>query len=481
MNKKKIFNALSWSFIGTYGNQAVLFLVGVILARLLEPGDFGIIAMILVFSNFGQLLTDLGFSNAVIQGKSNTREDLSTVFFLNLGLGIFFCLVFFLGAPLLASFYNEARLVPLTRLMSLIFIFYSLSSIQRTLFIKKLEFKPEAQVILISSILSGTIAVFMALENFGALALAAKLLLQRVFETAFFWLKSDFRPRWVFKKASLKKYWSFSMNITAASLLNGLTQNIDRLIIGKLFSTQLLGFFDRARKYSDLARSNIANIFGKVLFPVFSEIQEDKERFIRIYHKIVNIICFFSIPFFLVLIIIAEPLVVVLITVKWLPSVKLLQILALSGVTYPLSMVMVKAIAAKGRADLFFQLDVVKTVLYILFIVAGSFWGLLGVVIAITIANFIGLAINAVALGRVLEITIKSQVSRVIGPLLTSLAMFGLLVFVDRTLDLVHNHKLWLLPVLGLLSYLTVNYLFNRKQLTNLVELLRGLKKESRD
>lgn len=477
MNRKTILKALSWSFIGTYGNQGILFIVGIILARILDPVDFGIIAMILVFYNFSQILIDLGFSNAIIQSKTNTQDDLSTIFYLNIGFGLLFSLIFFFSGELIASFFNLVQLKTITKVFSLIFVLFALSSIQRTLIIKKLDFKSEAKIMMFSSVVSGCTAIFLALRGFGVWALLVKIILQRFFETLLFWLKSRWRPSFVFKIDSIKKYFRFSMNITAATLLNGLTQNIDRLIIGKIFSAETLGFFDRSKKYNDLSRSNIANIFGKVMFPVFSEIQDNDEKFKSVYKKIIGAICFFSIPFFLVLILIARPLIIVLITDKWLPSVKLLQILALSGFTYPVSMVIAKAIAAKGRADVFFRLDVYKTTLFLVGIAAGTYWGVVGVVTAISIAGFAGLAINSVALGRIIRLKIRSQVRVMLAPLIHSAIMFLILIVVGRLIDMDNYQKLIILPIVGMISYFGLNYFFNHKQVAELSGVLQSFRK----
>jgi O-antigen/teichoic acid export membrane protein len=298
MDKSKILKALSWNFIGVYGNQAVLFVVGIILARLLEPEDFGLIAMILVFYNFGQIFVDLGFNNAIIQRKTNTREDLSTLFYVNLIFGVVLFGLLFFSSDMIARFYQKAELVEITRVIALIFIFFALSSIQRTLVIKEMNFKFESMVILISSMVSGIIAIFLAFKGFGVWALVLKVVLQRLFETILFWMKRKWRPIPVFRLDSIKKYLGFSLNITAATILNGISQNIDKLIIGKIFSAQSLGFFDRAKKYNNLAQSNIALIFGKVMYPVFSEIQDDTERFNRIYNKTIQMISFFTLPLF---------------------------------------------------------------------------------------------------------------------------------------------------------------------------------------
>lgn len=479
MNKNIILKALSWNIIGTFGNQATLFVIGIILARLLKPEDFGIISMVLVFSSFGQILIDLGFNNAIIQKRTNTQTDLSTIFYLNLIIALILFIILFLSSNAIAYFYNENKLINVTKVMSVIFVVYSFSSVQRTLIIKKLDFKSEGIIIMISSITSGGISIVLALKGYGVWALVLKIVLQKFFETILFWLKSQWYPSLVFKVKSIKKYLNFSLNITAASLINGITQNIDRLIVGKVFSAEILGFFDRSKKYNALFRSNIANILGKVMFPVFSEIQDDNEKFINIYRKTVKMICFFTVPFFLILVLIAKSLIIVLITDKWISSVILLQILAVSGFTYPVSMIMVKAIVAKGRADIFFKLDVIKTMLYVFSILIGIYWGIIGVASAITLVNFIGLAINSLAISKLIKFRMQNQVRDVSTIFLISITMSSILIIIKIIIVMNNFQTLIILPIAGIIIYALANYIFSHKQIEEIKSLFARIIKKA--
>lgn len=473
MDKKVIFKALSWNFIGIYGNQGILFAIGIILARILKPEDFGIIAIVLVFSSYGQILIDLGFSNAIIQDKSSSREDLSSVFYFNIAVGFLFFIILFFFSDHLADFYREERLNVITKLMSLLFIFYALTSIQRTLFIKRLDFKSETSIILISSVISGGVSIFLALRGSGVWALVVKVLLQKFLETILFWLKSRWRPVLVFNIKTLKKYFNFSLNMTGATLVNGFTQDIDRLIVGKVFSPGTLGFFDRSKRYNDIVRMNLGNMFGKVMFPVFSDIQNNSEKFMNIYRKSIKMICFLTMPLFFILTAVAEPLIVVLITEKWLPSAQILQVLSFSGFTYPLSAVMVKTLAAKGRADILFRLTTITAVLYVIAIFGGSRWGIFGVAAAITVVNFIGLLINSCAVCKLIKLSILTQFKDVLETVTISLIMLAILLFIPVCISLSNYLNLVILPAAGITIYGVISYFFNRKQIDELKSLLK--------
>ncbi len=465
MNKRIIFRALSWNFIGTYANQAVLFVIGIILARLLEPKDFGVVAIVSVFAAYGEIFINLGFSNAIIQDKSPSQKDLSTVFFFNVGAGLIFFVVFFSCSGLVASFYDEQQLVVITRLMALLSIFYALASVQRTLLVKKLDFKTETSVILVASLISGSISIFLAVKGYGVWALVLKVLLQRFLEMSFFWLKNTWRPSLLFNPGTIKKYFNFSLNMTGATLLDGFTQDIDKLIVGKVFSSQILGFFDRARRYNDIARKNLGKMMGKVMFPVFSEIQDNEKKFLGIYRKTVQMICFFSVPFFFIIASVAESLIVVLITGKWLGAARLLQVMALSGFAYPISVVMVQTLAAKGRADILLKLNIVATILYVSGILVGSRWGIFSVAIAIAIVHFICLVINSIVVCRLIKFSFLTQVKDVLRMLIIALVMLVVIVLIPHFVSLDHVLTLIVLPLSGILVYLLLNYLFNRSQL----------------
>lgn len=476
MDKTRIFKALSWNFIGMLGNQVVLFIIGIILARLLDPEDFGLVAMILVFSNFGQIFIDLGFNNALIQNKTNSQEDLSTLFYVNIVFGLILFFILYFSSGVIASFYNKTELIEITKVISVIFIFFALSSIQRTLVIKNLDFRFETFVLLAASLISGTIAIIFALKGFGVWALVFKVVLQRFFEALFFWIQQRWRPSLIFRLNSIKKYINFSLNVTASTILAGISGNIDKLIIGKTFSADSLGFFDRAKNYNNLVQSNLGLIFGKVMYPVFSEIQDETERFNRIYEKTIQFICFFTLPIFFIMIVVAKPLIVVLITDKWLPSVKMLQILAVSGFTYPLSMVIVKAILSKGRADLVFQLDFIKTILYFIAILLGSKFGILGVLIAITIVNYMSLTLNALALSIVCTIKIYKQLKIILLPFVFSSSMWIFLFIINRILIMNELSRLVTLLGLGTIFYISLNYFFNYGMLIEIKNTLTLIK-----
>jgi len=471
-----VVNATAWSAIGIFGRQGIAFIVGIFLARIVEPEEFGLIAMITVFSSFGQTFLNFGFGKALIQNKFTSQEDLSTVFFFNLIMGLMLGSIFYFGSHLIASFYNLPILVRLTQFISLIFIFNAFAIIQRTLLLKKIDLKSETFVIVTSALISGGVAIFLACKGFGVWALAVYIVYQSFIETLLLWLTNKWRPDFVFKISSLTKFLRFALNMLSAGLFNSLAQNIDKLIIGKIFSASALGYFQRSKRFNDFARQNLGVIFSKVIFPVLSGVQDDDEKFIAHYRKTIKAIALLVTPLFFVLIVIAKPLIVFLITDKWLPSVKLLQILAVSGFIYPLSAVMVNAIAAKGRADIFFKLDVVKTILYIIGILVGSLWGITQIVIAITITGYLGFYINIHIISKLIHLSVKDQLNDIATPIILSISMLILLFIISYLINLREVSQLFILPLIGFAFYLIANYVFDPKMFFEMKNIVQKVK-----
>ncbi len=463
MNTNKVTKATLWSSVGIFGRQGIVFIIGVFLARILGPEQFGLIAMIAVFSNLGQLFLNFGFSQALIQHSNTSQEDLSTVFFFNLTMGFGFGSLLYLGSYPIANFYSQPELVRLIQFVSLIFVFHAFSIIQRVLLLKKIDFKSETTVIILSSLISGSIAIFLAYRGFGVWALAVKIVLQSFSESFLLWLINNWRPTLIFKISSLRKFLRFALNMFGAGILNNLTQNIDNLIIGKLFAVAQLGFFERSKHFNSLAHRNLGAVFSRVMFPVLSDLQDDNERFIDVYRKTIRMVSFLVTPLFAGLIVIAKPLIVLLIGVKWLPSVKLLQILAISGFAYPLSAIMVNAIAAKGRADIFLKLDIVKSTLGIIGIFVGSLWGIMGIVTAITITGYIGFYINIHVISKLLPISVTEQFKDMAIPIILSTLMLFLLFTISNLNNMNLINELLILPLIGTTFYLITNSIFNRK------------------
>ena len=472
----RLVRATIWSTIGISSRQTIVFVVGIILARILEPSDFGLIGMVLVFATLGQVFTDFGFSKALIQSKENSNSDLSTVFYINLLSGILFATLFFLSSGLIARFYERMELVNLTRFISLIFIFNSLSIIQRTLLYKRIDLKSESAVLIIAALISGGVAIYLGYNGFGVWSLAIKLVLQSLLEAILFWIFNRWTPRLIFSMDSVRKYLKYALNMFGAGLLNIISQNIDKLIVGKLFSAAVLGYYDRAKTFNAFLQQNIGMIYIKVMFPALSEMQDDHETFLRTYRKSISLVSMLSIPFFFMLIVLAKPLIILLLTDKWLPAVKILQILAFSGFIFPISGILVNAIAAKGRADLFLKLDAIKTAMLLVGLVIGAIWDIMGVVIAITIVRYFSLFINFFVLSRLIDFSLIKQVRDIAHAFVFAGFMLMVMGLISFLTDMSFLSEVLILPIIGIAVYAVLYLVFYPAILLDLQKIIKALR-----
>jgi O-antigen/teichoic acid export membrane protein len=303
-------------------------------------------------------------------------------------------------------------------------------------------------------------------------ALAIKVVFQSGIESILLTCTNKWIPSFVFKIDSIKKYFSFAGNMLLAGLLSSVTKNLDRIIVGKIFNATTLGFFDRSKNYNGLIQQNLAATFTKVFFPYYSLYQNDKNTFIRAYRKSIRSVAFIVVPIYFGIIAIAEPLIVILITEKWIFTAKLLKILALSGFTYPLSALMVNAIASQGRADIFLLLDIIKTTIYIISILIGSTMGIFGLTWAATTASFINFYVNLYAVKKLTKIKIYSQIKDMSFPVIASLCMLIILIIMEINLRVDALTKLIIVVSTGAAIYSVGTMLFNRPMVREMKKLI---------
>jgi O-antigen/teichoic acid export membrane protein len=279
--KSKTLHALSWSFFESAGVQGIRFIIGIILARLLFPEQFGLIGMLMIFMAVAQTLLDSGFGAALIQKNEVTQKDICSIFYFNILVGILIAGILGLVAPWIAAFYNQPILIPLTRAMSLVIIINSFGLIQSTILSKQIDFKTQTKVSLIAGIMSGIIGITLAATGFGVWSLVVQQISSAFFRTVFLWFLNPWRPALIFSLKSLQEMFSFGSRLLASGLLNQVFENIYLLAIGKLFSASDLGYFTRAKAFGDLPTHTLSGMVGRVTFPVFSTIQDDPVRLKR--------------------------------------------------------------------------------------------------------------------------------------------------------------------------------------------------------
>lgn len=423
--KEKTAGALFWSFIERIGQNGMQFVIAIILARLLSPAEFGLIAMLALFMAVAQSFIDSGFGSALIQKRDASHIDECSIFYFNIFVGISAAGALCLSAPWIASFYNTPILVPLTRVLSLNLIINALGLIQATLLTKHIDFKTQLKVGLLATVFSGTIGVIMAYMGFGVWSLVFQSLGQNIFRTCLLWIMVHWRPAWTFSIYSLRSLFVFGSKLLFSGLFDTVFQNIYLVVIGKLFSPTDLGFYGRARDFSQFPVQNVSSSVERVTFPVFSTIQGDKIRLKEGVRKALSMMAVLTFPMMVGLMIVARPLVVVLIGEKWLPCVSYLRLLCIVGMLYPLHVINLNVLKAQGRSDLFFRLEVIKKSMALTAIVITCRWGITAMIIGQIVTSIIAYYLNSYYTGKLLRYSAVAQIRDVMPAFIFSCIMGG--------------------------------------------------------
>lgn len=389
--KKKTLHGFGWSFADNLGNQMVTFCVTLVLARLLTPSDFGMIAMITVFTAIANTFIDSGFSTALIRKLNCTQRDYSTVFYFNISIGLLLFSVLFLAAPALSRFYEYPELEAITRTISLVVIIGSFSVIQRIILTKNIDFRRQAKVSLISAIASGILGISMALWGFGVWSLVGQVLSRQLFQSILLWVFSSWRPSLIFSVKSFRELFGFGSKILASSLIDTLYKNINSLVIGKFFSSATLGYYTNADKFQSVFSTNLTQTIQRVSFPVLSSFQKDELKIKNAYKKLLINTMIVTFALMLGLAAVAESVVILSMGKQWEQVIPYLQLLCFSGMFYPLHAINLNIINVKGSPGDFLKLEVIKKIVAVPVLVAGILWGvyvLLFGMIAISILSF---------------------------------------------------------------------------------------------
>lgn len=338
--------------------QIIQFVIGIFMARILTPGDYGMVGMLSIFMAVSQSLINSGFSNALTRKIDRTEVDFSTVFYFNIVVGILLYLIIFFAAPYIADFYHTPLLSDLTKIVALPLIFNSLCIVQQARLTIKMDFKTQAKISVTSSIVTGVSGLAMAYSGFGVWTLAYSAVIGAVVRCVLMWILTHWHPLWTYSWKSFRELFSYGSKLLASGLIDTIYNNIYPIIIGRLFSAKELGYYSRANGYAALPATTIYSMISRVTFPLLCEIQNDEERLQRIYRQLLTLFAFIIFPIMMIFMALARPIIIFLITEKWEPCVVYLQILCLSYIFYPIHAINLSLLQVKGRSDLFLRLEI---------------------------------------------------------------------------------------------------------------------------
>ena len=361
--KDKTVKGTFWSGIDNVAQMGVSFVVSIVLARLLSPDDYGLLGLIAVFTAVCTALINGGFSSALIRKKEASEDDYSTAFIVNLGLSILLYAVIFLCAPAIANFFGRQELVSLTRVSSLGMIIGALAIVQQTRLTKRIDFKTQTKVTLIASILSGIVGIVMAFLGFGVWSLVAQQLSSQTLRTVLLWIFNKWAPRLRFSSNSFHDLFGFGWKMMLSGVLDTVWKELYQVVVGKFYSPATLGQYTRAKQFSQLFSSNLTSVIQRVTYPVLSNIQDEKERMISAYRRIIKVTMFITAICMFFLGAISEPLLYCLIGPKWHEAATYLPLICISGSLYPLQAINLNMLQVQGRSDLFLGLEIVKKII----------------------------------------------------------------------------------------------------------------------
>lgn len=483
--KRKTISGLIWSFTDLMANQGIQFILQIILARLLLPEHFGLIAMISVIIAISNSIIDSGFTQGLIREKKPTQEDYSTVFYFNLFMALAIYIVIYISAGVISDFFRETRLIPILKVLSLVLIINSFGIIQRVILIKNVDFRTQTKINVVAGVLSGIIALIYAVKGYGVWSLVIRTLTMQFIQTLLLWFSNKWVPSLIFSLDSFKRLFGFGSKLLVSGLIDTIYNNIYSIIIGKLFSSAELGYYTNAVKLRDVASQSITTSIQRVTYPVLSGMQENEENLKYGFRKIIRTASFINFPIMLGLSAISNPLIYLFFGNKWADSILYFQLLCVVGMLYPLHAINLNVLQVKGRSDLFLFLEIIKKAVLTVLIIL-SLWfhlGILGLIWAAILSSFVSLFINTYFSAKEISYSAKEQIKDLIPIFIISIIMSIVVCLIGMILPVNNLSKIIIQVFIGISFYIVISKLAGVKELMTIYELfipfLKKIKKKS--
>ena len=375
--KEKTLKGVVWSGIERFATAGVNFIISLVIARMLSPNEYGIIAMLGIFMAISQSIIDSGFSNALIRKNDRTEIDFSTTLYFNIVVSLFMYGVLFFSSPFIAIFYRVPELEKITKVVGTTLIWGALSIVQQSILTIKVDFKTLMKVSLFAAIISGCVGIIMAEVGFGVWALVGQMLSVSIVRTIALWVVAKWRPKTGFSIKSFKNLFGYGSKLLIAGIIETIYRNLYSIIIGKFYQVEKLGLYYRGDQFASYASSNITGVIQRVTFPIMAEIQDDRERLSSVFLKTLRSVCFFVFPVMTFIMISAEPLVKLVLTDKWINCVPIMQILCISYMWYPVHILNLNVLQVLGRSDLFFKIEIIKKIIGLLILLGTLPFGII--------------------------------------------------------------------------------------------------------
>lgn len=392
--KQKTTTGLLWSSLDKSLTLIIQFVLGILLARILLPSDYGLIGMIAIFLAISQSIVDSGFFTALVQKKDVNQIDYSTIFFFNIVVGCLLYVVLFLSAGFVATFYDNEILSDLIKVIALNVIIVSTTIVHKAFITTKIDFKTLAIINITSALSGGLVGVYLALNGYGVWSLVYQSIVRSLVMAILYWVLNSWKPDMIFDKQSFKSLFGFGSKLMLSELLKIFFRNIYLIIIGKIYKAEELGYFTRATLFKQIPSTLVNTILQSVTFPVLVKIIDQDDKVKHLLERSVKLSGFILFPIIMILIFYSKIIIITLLTSKWLPTVVLLQILSIEIIFHPLQYINLNFLNAKGRSDLFLKLELIKNILIVIALISTYKFGLIWMSIGYVMVSFLGFFIN---------------------------------------------------------------------------------------
>jgi len=470
--KDKTVKGVGWSAIDNVVQTGVTFVVSIVLARLLTPDDYGLIGIIAIFTTVCTALINGGFTTALIRKKDATDDDYNTAFIVNLVVSLVLYAIIFLSSPLIADFFGREELLALTRVSSLGIIIGALALVQQTRLTKRIDFKSQTKITLIASVSSGIVGIVLAVLGFGVWSLVAQQLMSHCLRTVLLWFVNKWIPSLRFSSKSFHELFGFGWKMMVSSVIDTVWKELYQVVVGKFYSPATLGQYTRSKQFSKLFSSNLTSVIQRVTYPVLSNIQDDKERMVAAYRKIIKTTMFVTAISMIFVGAISEPLLYCLIGPKWHDAATYLPLICISGSLYPLHAINLNMLQVQGRSDLFLGLEIVKKIIALAPLFIGAFIGIMPMLYTNVLTSIIAFFLNSHYSGKFLGYSSWMQIKD-IAPSYGIAFLVSLSVFFLKYIPLSNWIILPIQIVVGSALFFFVCKLTKNKEFEGLLAIVR--------
>ncbi len=472
--KKQTLSGFIWTFADTFLVKGIMFVAMIFLARWIGPSDFGLVGMIAVFLALGRTLTDSGMTNSLIRTKKPDQSDYSTVFYVNMIMSVLVYVIVFFLAPSIADFFGYHILVEIIRVYGILFLIIAFSAVQLAILNKEMKFKKITQINFPSTLIGVIIGLYLGYNRYGVWSIVWMYLSTEIVRSSLLWLFSDWKPRFIFSKIKFKYHFEFGYKLVLSGILDTIFKNLYNVLIGKYYSAQVLGFYERSKQFSEYPSATMTSVISKVTYPMLSQIQGDPERLEAIYRKLIRVSFFLISPIMLGAAAIAKPLFLLLLGESWLPAVVIFQILALAMMLYPIHAFNLNILQVYGRSDLFLKLEVIKKIIITIAVIVAFQFGVMGLVWSSVFTSFAGLGVNMFYSSKLINYSIRKQIGDLgvtfFLAFISAMSMFAITLALVKIMIIL---QIIISSLVGCLLYIGLNYCINNSPLHEALQLFK--------